>query len=235
MSEQLELTDNVTNVRQDYEQRKKTEQDILSKDAIDTARKMVTEMSGGAPFNYEDFIFAMSLGRPEQFSEEIATLKSVGWLKGGEVVGVFSSDKSGHKWLFCAGISSGQPLEMSVKLGMRDDVIEKAMPLVQYNRRLEAGIRLQMVTKRRFPGPGPTLLGSPETLDELSVPLLTCHGEPSKHEGPNALVNLRTVVIGARDLLAQVAEFDSDMGSKIVAECFNNVAKIAYLGNIASR
>lgn len=213
---------NVTETRQAYIQEVEAQQWENRQRARRLAREMVVAMSGREDFTIEDFIFAASLGEPERYPEEKATLETIAQLTPGEIVGVISDDK-----LRIVGVAGNKPLTMTVDVRTPADLGDE-----QYHRHLEAYLNLLTASRRAVEDSRYPRVDVETHAEPMAVPILRAWGEPEFDS--SAFFQPQSVVVGAEAVLNRVAQEDT-LGTKQVADCLTHLAKIAFSSYTASQ
>lgn len=183
------------------------------------AREMVIAMTGRQGYTTEDFMFAASLGEPERYPNEGATLKLLAQLPPGKIVGVVSEDI-----LRAVGVTADKPLEMKV-----DVRTPSTSESEQYNRQLEAHLNLISASRRatedhKYPKIDVEVHPEPKTIS-----ILRAWGEPS-YDG-SVFYEPQSVVVGAEAIMSHL-ESDDTIGKQQVADYLTHLAGIAFINHI---
>lgn len=207
----------VTETRADFVKELDDQRWENRKRARQLAREMVVAMADRDDFTVDDFMFAATLGMPENYPAEKETITTAASLKGGEIIGLVR-----RNMLDVSGITASKPFSMRVKAGNPLDPSRE-----QYNRELEACLTLAAGTSSRR---GELLsyagLGTGNFLSPVKLPILRAWGESERDH--DAFYEPTSLVVGSEALVRHVVETGDELGQLQVAECLSVMANLAY-------
>lgn len=197
----------VTNMREGIEAEGFAEGQARLRKNERAARAMAVLMANEEPFTVEDFIFVASLGKPEDYATEAATLEVAQQLRPGQLAGVMR-----EKRLRQVGVVGEPVLSMSVTTGMRGQLDPDQEML---NRRLGASLHMVISARRASEDSRHPFLEVELHREAQPVNILYGSGEPSY--GRKAFYHPGSLVVGAEAILGHVSSVEDEIGIKQLA------------------
>ena len=187
----------------DVEERKRH----IDKRARNLAREMAIHMSGDLEFTIEDFMFVASLGQPERYTAEMATLEALSELGSGQLVAVIRDDV-----LQAIGTTAEVPFDMHVDAGGPDKPESR-----QINRRLFANLNLASSSRRSREDSSIPQSSLTRHADPRQFLVLRCWGE-GDHWGDADQFHKSLDIITDPEAIVAFALNGDELNAKILAD-----------------